>query len=434
MKPCKVVFSTLITVWIQDCNGFVPHYPKSFTKADTSGLRTDRNDNHKTSRRTTFLDYSVTNREEIEMDMSESNRSLPFQTSIGGSDVPLLYSPFYEWHLSFLQNNLSNLRPMKVSIHPSILDNVNDDQSEAQSEMPDFSYNENVRKQARVYNQCFSSKEFRKIRMTYYDAGPKCQVFNALWYPHYDCDLPVLGIDLLAFGGRNGSWKYLTVMDFQPMLSDEASGENSVSAKTRDRKYEQKIMHPIRSKYPNLQGQMSNRFYDSTEFFSSAMLYGRFEDASIFSNEVFPAFQEYVTAYTKLIQNQRSHKKGSGISSKTNDNSLRECIQKRQADYDIYNAERDPAKGMFENVFGKEWAEEFVHGFLFSNSVQESVACSDPHKTIHADNNQKVKMSNEEVNKRQDVLETQDQSQNSNVMKIKWNLPGANFTALPVSL
>jgi hypothetical protein len=38
--------------------------------------------------------------------------------------------------------------------------------------------------------------------MTYFDAGSKVQVFNSLWYPRHHCgDMPVLGIDLLCFGG-----------------------------------------------------------------------------------------------------------------------------------------------------------------------------------------------------------------------------------------
>jgi len=54
-----------------------------------------------------------------------------------------------------------------------------------------------------------------------------------------------------------------------------------------------------------------------------------------------------------------------------------EDIQTAISDFDTFNARRDPAKAMFAKVFGKEWAEEFVHGFLFSDSLRdddESVA------------------------------------------------------------
>ena len=38
------------------------------------------------------------------------------------------------------------------------------------------------------------------------------------------------------------------------------------------------------------------------------------------------------------------------------------------AAYDTYSADRDPAVGLFATMFGKEWADEFVHDFLFSLS------------------------------------------------------------------
>jgi hypothetical protein len=43
------------------------------------------------------------------------------------------------------------------------------------------------------------------------------QVFNSVWYPHEDLDLPILGIDLLLFGGH----KILAIVDFQPLEQDE---------------------------------------------------------------------------------------------------------------------------------------------------------------------------------------------------------------------
>jgi len=36
--------------------------------------------------------------------------------------------------------------------------------------------------------------------------------------------------------------------------------------------------------------------------------------------------------------------------------------------YDAYSADRDPATGLFTAMFGGEWANDFVHNFLFSLS------------------------------------------------------------------
>jgi 15,16-dihydrobiliverdin:ferredoxin oxidoreductase len=48
-----------------------------------------------------------------------------------------------------------------------------------------------------------------------------------------------------------------------------------------------------------------------------------------------------------------------------------ELVRERQKQYDIYSADHDPATGMFGALFGKEWAEEFVYGHLFSLSREE---------------------------------------------------------------
>ena len=43
-------------------------------------------------------------------------------------------------------------------------------------------------------------------------------------------------------------------------------------------------------------------------------------------------------------------------------------VRERQAAYDVYSAEKDPAVGLFDAYFGKSWSEEFVHSFLFGLS------------------------------------------------------------------
>lgn len=62
----------------------------------------------------------------------------------------------------------------------------------------------------------FTSPEVRKVRLTYFDAGSKVQVLNAVIYPDPSLDLPLLGIDLISFGG-----KHLMGIDFQPLFEDE---------------------------------------------------------------------------------------------------------------------------------------------------------------------------------------------------------------------
>jgi Ferredoxin-dependent bilin reductase len=44
----------------------------------------------------------------------------------------------------------------------------------------------------------------------------------------------------------------------------------------------------------------------------------------------------------------------------------------RQTKYDVYSALKDPAVGLFDTYFGKEWSADFVHKFLFELSSAPS--------------------------------------------------------------
>ena len=92
-----------------------------------------------------------------------------------------------------------------------------------------------------MVNLEFSSDEYRKIRMTYYDAGDNTQVFNAVWYPDPKYNLPVLGIDLLAFNRK----KYLAIVDFQPLHEEE--GDHAATF--------EHLLQPIKEQYDSLKGR-----------------------------------------------------------------------------------------------------------------------------------------------------------------------------------
>jgi 15,16-dihydrobiliverdin:ferredoxin oxidoreductase len=269
----------------------------------------------------------------MSLDQAEAVHSMPWKASIDPSvdDDELLYMPFWEWTMSFMKENLTNLRVLPCT-----------------NGKTDFSYNENTKKQARIVNLCASSAEYRKIRMTYYDAGDNTQVFNAVFYPDPKYNLPVLGIDLLAFNRK----KYLAIVDFQPLHEKEEDHATT---------YEH-ILAPIKEQYDTLKGRMSSKFYDETKFFSQQMLFARFEDEAVVARDLFPAFQSYMETHLKLIR--EASPKPSDV----------DFVLKRQKEYDTYSAERDPATGLFTAMFGGEWAMDFVHDFLFSMSERKQGA------------------------------------------------------------
>jgi len=256
----------------------------------------------------------------------------------------LLYMPCWTWQKEFMDQHLPNLTPISID--------------------EKFAYNENTEKHARIVNECYAAPGlYSKIRMTYYDAGENCQVFNSLWYPDAEHqNLPLLGIDLLSFNGK----RFLGIVDFQPLYNSEGEGVHDAVADD----YEEQILKPIKSKYPFLKGQsMSSKFYDETQFFSKQMLFCRFDQAKIIEEELMPAFQEYVAAHVSMVKSSRSESSSSVVVQDS-----QEEVLKRYEAYDTYSAVRDPATGLFAAMFGKEWADDFVYDFLFSRSDREEAS------------------------------------------------------------
>jgi len=265
---------------------------------------------------------------------AEAEHGMPWKESIDpeqGEDG-LLFMEFWKWQMGYMEDNLTNLRVESTC--------GGDGESDT-----DFSFNVNKKKKARIVNICASSDEYKKIRMTYYDAGETTQVFNTVWYPDPEYNLPVLGVDLLAFNRK----KYLSIVDFQPIHDDE---------KDHATPYEH-LLKPIKDGYDSLKGRMSAKFYDETQHFSEQMLFARFDDESIIDRDLLPAYQRYVQTHLDVIRDTDPNPEQVPM------------VLDKVKDYDTYSAERDPATGLFAAMYGKEWAEEFVHEFLFSTSDRQ---------------------------------------------------------------
>ena len=180
----------------------------------------------------------------------------------------------------------------------------------------EFQISQRGKNPAMIESWYYKCPQFRKIRYTYINAGETAQMFNSVIYPSYEYDLPLLGIDFLAFGKK----KILVVLDFQPLFRDEDYLEKYIDP-----------IAPIRQKYNELAQDLEMKFYDANQYFSPYLLFAKTDAANI------------------------------------------ERITKAQKDYDQYSAERDPASGLFSSYFGHEWSEEFVPNFLFEDSAPLAV-------------------------------------------------------------
>lgn len=252
---------------------------------------------------------------------TERLNNLPWTESISKKDHGLHFMPFILHQLEVMKESYPDMKEVPFE--------------------KELSYQESTKRPARVESWCFENQDFRKIRMTYIDAGVNAQVFNSVWYPREVYDAPLLGIDFLAFGPK----KILCVLDFQPLK--------------QDKEYLEKYCEPIayiKAKYEGIAGSMSSRFYDENRFFSKQLAFAKFDNVEPIQTQLLPAFKEYLDEYVKMVK-----------SAKPVENN-RESIRKLQMEYDQYSAERDPAVGLFTTYWGQEWAEKFTYEFLFSDA------------------------------------------------------------------
>ncbi|KAJ1483305.1 ferredoxin-dependent bilin reductase-domain-containing protein [Baffinella frigidus] len=105
-------------------------------------------------------------------------------------------------------------------------------------------------------------------------------------------------------------------------------------------------------------GRMTERFYDEKEFFSSQLLFGRFDNPAPVKEFLFPAMCEYVEYYVKMMKEQTPNE----------DPAFMAKIEQLHEKYDQYSAEKDPAAALFAANWGHDWAESFVYDFLFDKA------------------------------------------------------------------
>ncbi|KAI0559710.1 Ferredoxin-dependent bilin reductase [Gracilaria domingensis] len=253
---------------------------------------------------------------------TERATKLPWDGTISDCGCPLFFMPFLEHQLSVMRD-LPELRDLPFD--------------------EELSYQRSTKRPARIESWAWQSKHFRKIRATYIDAGYNAQVFNSVWYPNPVYEHPLLGIDFLSFGKK----KVLCIMDFQPL--------------TQEKEYLDKycaILKGVKEQYEGLSGTMSDRFYDEAQFFSRQLVFAKFDHHEPITTQLLPAFKEYVALYVKMVLEAVPDDSESNI----------KRVLQLHKDYDQYSADRDPAVGLFGTYWGKQWAEQFTHEFLFSDS------------------------------------------------------------------
>ncbi len=185
----------------------------------------------------------------------------------------------------------------------------------------------------------FQTPKLRQIRAAHVQGGDALQVLNFVIFPQPTYDLPFFGADLVTLPGG-----HLIALDMQPLFHDES--------------YQQQYSDPILPIFQSYQQDLpwGGDFPEEAKpFFSPAFLWTRPQETEVVQTKVFEAFKDYLEAYLALVEQAQP----------VTDNQRLDEILKAQRRYIGYRAEKDPARGMFTRLYGTEWTEEYIHGFLF---------------------------------------------------------------------
>lgn len=245
-----------------------------------------------------------------------------------------LYQPFLDYAIAYLQSRL-DVQPYPIP--PGFESKTTlTGKGKRQEEVVTTSY-------------AVQSKKLRQIRAAHVQGGSSLQVLNFVIFPRLNYDLPFFGADLVTLPGG-----HLIALDMQPLFCSDPA-------------YQAKYTEPI---LPIFQAHQQHLTWggdfpeDARPFFSPAFLWTRPKETAIVETQVFAAFKDYLEAYLDFVQQAEP----------VVNPELLEEIEQAQLRYLRYRAEKDPARGMFKRLYGEEWTEEYIHGFLFDLERKLAVA------------------------------------------------------------
>ena len=226
-----------------------------------------------------------------------------------------------QWQSDFLHsNNIHNLQPLSVTSRQG----------------NDMSYRTADDGTTSLHTKCWSSEDYRLIRMTDF-TSKKAHVVSSMLYPKSSL-LPVLGMEMIQIGPK----LHICAADFQPISDDD--DDTSWPALTA-----------IRNDYPPLHGQprddrMGAMFSDHLLLATSREGPAVVED--MIRTTFLPAIQRYQQLHTTLV----AEVTGSVDTS---------VVLEHHARFDTVAARLDKSKPMLSQAFGEEWALEYVHDIMF---------------------------------------------------------------------
>ena len=176
--------------------------------------------------------------------------------------------------------------------------------------------------------------------------SPSYSVLNFLIIPNTIFNIPFFGVDFVSLPNS-----YLIVLDFQPSLDIKNQFSSELIEKLRQ------LKQSCHSTLPTAE-KMSE---DVSRFFSPGLIWSRLpkEERSdeLIASTLYGSFKEYLNLYLRILFK----------SEEINEN-LQQQLINGQNNYLKYRREKDPARPMLSNLFGKDFTESLIKDVLFATN------------------------------------------------------------------
>jgi len=187
------------------------------------------------------------------------------------------------------------------------------------------------RDNAELRSYAWAGDNIRRARLCELNIPGKFTAETLVIYPLETSQMPIFGTEYITISDK----KFFGAIDFHP-------ASNSVE-------YEKRYITKHLSDFPDRSVETS-KFYDLSKFFSTKFWIKKSQ--ADFREEFLDRADSYLFKYHDLLAEEETGYKGLDFHRK----------------YDIHMAENDPARGILKAYFSGDFADAYIHGFLFDLS------------------------------------------------------------------
>jgi 15,16-dihydrobiliverdin:ferredoxin oxidoreductase len=182
-------------------------------------------------------------------------------------------------------------------------------------------------KDSTILSYRWSQPKIKKARLCWLNVPGKFFAETLVIYPSTEYDIPIFGCEYLNIAGK----KFFGGIDFHPISQTKNYANEYLEC------------------FPDTDHKES-KFYDLNKFFSNKFWISKRPEN--FYEEYLNQADSYLAQYCKCVDE----------ATPTGDFST------LQAEYNYHMAENDPARGILKAYFSAEFAEHYIHNFLFSET------------------------------------------------------------------